>query len=173
MYFGFSLWWMNFVASVLACFSNHGTGGQVCCTLRWSIPFWSHWLGLCIPIFSCSYAVDVIFHWFQCDWFFFWVYMIKVLCAYVCVYSTVKPTWKCFGAFLKVVTWLTLLVLDMVLQLYVLVLSTSMSLFVISSIFGITRDFSSGVLIFIFLIFIFSIFLFLGVTAEFLLGCKF
>ena len=48
----------------------------------------------------------------------------------MCVFIfSVASTGNILGAFLKFVTWLTLLVLDMILYLFVLVLSNTMSLF--------------------------------------------
>ena len=76
------------------------------------------------------------------------------------------------GAFLKVVTWLNLLVIDLVFYLFVLILSTLMTLFVLFSTSGITWGCGSVVSAFIFPILIFGIFLFLGVTATFLLSWK-
>ena len=60
------------------------------------------------------------------------------------------------GAFLNVVTWLTLLVIDLVLYLCVPVLYTIMSLFGVSSTSGITWFCGSGVSAFIFPILIFG-----------------
>ena len=45
---------MKFIESIPACFSNHGTGNQVRCTLSWSIPVHPYWLGLCYP--KCIYC---------------------------------------------------------------------------------------------------------------------
>ena len=81
----------------------------------------------------------------------FGVYVRKLVCSYVCVCVCVfvAPTGNILGEFLKVVTWLTLLVLDLVLYLYVLVLSTLMSLYGVFSTYWITRGCASGVSAFI------------------------
>ena len=62
--------------------------------------------------------------------------------------------WKHFRRFLKLVTWLDLLVLDLVLYLFVMVISTLMSLFGVFSTSGITLGCASGVSTFIFPTFI-------------------
>ena len=90
--------------------------------------------------------------------YFLVFYAIKVVCDYVCFNFSVASTWKCLGVFLKVVTWLTLLVLYLVLYLCVLVLSAMISLFGVFSTYGITCVCASGVSAFIFPIFIFGIF---------------
>ena len=115
--FGLSLWKMNSIVSVPACFSNSGTDGQVHCKLSWSIPVHPSCLGLCIPILSLYFysccCLPLVSLWF----FFFGVYASRVVCAYLCFYISLASNWKILGAFSKVVTWLTLLVLDMVLYL--------------------------------------------------------
>ena len=83
---------------------------------------------------------------------------------------SVKSILNMLGAFFNVVTWLNLLVLDLVLYLCVPVLSTIMSLFVVFPLLG---SHEAGVLVYLLLFFQFSflaIFLSLGVTAEFFLG---
>ena len=77
---------MNSIVSVPACFSNPGTDVQVRCTSSWSIPVHPYWLGLCIPLFSFIFKVDVVCHWFHCDCLFLGVYASKVVCAYVYSY---------------------------------------------------------------------------------------
>ena len=74
------------------------------------------------------------------------------------------------GDFFNVVTWLTLLVLDLVLYLCVPVLYNLMSLFFGLSTSGITWGCGSGVPDFIFPVLIFENFPIFGVTAKFLLG---
>ena len=56
--------------SVPECFPIPGTGRQVCYTLSWSVLVHLFLLGICIPNISCSFIVDVFFHWFHCDCFF-------------------------------------------------------------------------------------------------------
>ena len=90
--------------------------------------------------------------------------------TYVCFIFPVASILNILGAFLKVLTWLTLLVLDLVLYLCVIVLSTMISLFGVFSTYGITWGFTSGAFSFIISIFIFGYFPFFGVTAEFFLG---
>ena len=119
----------TFLCQFLHVFPNPGTDRQVSWTLSWSILAHTSWLGVCIPIFTCSFTVDVVCHWFNCDFFFFGVYAIKVVCSYVSLIFSVASSWNILGAFLKFVTWLTLLVLGIVLYLCVLVLSILTSLF--------------------------------------------
>ena len=66
------------------------------------------------------------------------------------------------------VTWLTLLVVDMVLYLCDLVISSMMSIFGVFSTSGIMWGCASDISAFIF-----PNFSFLGATAELLLGCNF
>ena len=66
------------------------------------------------------------------------------MCLYE-FYCSVASTWKNLSEFLKVFTWLTLLVTDLVLYLFFLVLSTLMWIFVVFSTFGITWDCGSDV----------------------------
>ena len=69
----------------------------------------------------------------------------------MCIFIfSVASTGNILGAFLKMVTWLTLLVLDLVLYLCVLVLSNLISLFGVFSTSEITRVCASGVPAFIF-----------------------
>ena len=81
----------------------------------------------------------------------------------------VRSSGKSLGTLLNVVTWLTLLVLDMVLYLCVLRLYTLMPVFVTFSTYGISWSCTSGVPSLSMLILIFDISLFLGATAEFYL----
>ena len=74
------------------------------------------------------------------------------------------------GAFLNVVTWLTLLVLYLVLYLCVPVFFTLMSLFCGFFTSGITWGCGSIVSAFIFPILIFGNFPIFGITAKFMLG---
>ena len=75
----------------------------------------------------------------------------------MCVFIfSVASTWNILGTFLKVVTWLTLLVLYLVLYLCVLIISTLMSPFSVLSTSGITWVYASDVYAFISPIFIFG-----------------
>ena len=114
----------------------------------------------------------MVYGYFHCDCFFYDVCASKVVCAYVCIYFFAASILNMLGAFLKVVTWLNLLVIDLVFYLFVLILSTLMTLYVLFSTSGITWGCGSVVSAFIFPILIFGIFLFLGVTATFLLSWK-
>ena len=77
---------MNSIVSVPAFFFNPGTDGQVCCTLSWSIPVHTSWLGLSIPIFYYSFSLDFVCHWFHCYCFFYAIYASKVVWSHVCFY---------------------------------------------------------------------------------------
>ena len=92
--------------------------------------------------------------------FFGGVYARKLVCAYACFNFSAASTGNILGAFLKLVTWLTLLVTDIVLYFYVLFHSTLMSLFGVFSTYGITWGFTSSVSAFISTIFIFGKFTF-------------
>ena len=74
------------------------------------------------------------------------------------------------GAFLNVVTWLTLLVLDLVLYLCVSVLFTMMYLFCNFSTSGVVWGCGSNISAWVIPILLFGIFPIFGVTANFLLG---
>ena len=77
---------------------------------------------------SCSFTVDVVFCWFHCG-YMFWLYAIMVVWVFVKSQIFVGFIEKNLGAFLNMVTWLTILVLDLVLYLYVLCLSTLVPVF--------------------------------------------
>ena len=152
--FGLSFWKMNSIVSVPACFSIFATGVQVHFTLRWYIVVYPSWLGLCIP--NCS----LYFH-SGCGLLLFplWLFLFWGLCNQIsmclCVFLFFRFFhWKHFRRFLKLVTWLDLLVLDLVLYLFVMVISTLMSLFGVFSTSGITLGCASGVSTFIFPTFI-------------------
>ena len=70
---------------------------------------------------------------------YFWVLckqVILFLCVCVCVYFSAASILNMLGGFLNVVTWLTLLVLDLVLYLCVPVLFTMLSLFEVFPLLG-------------------------------------
>ena len=73
--------------------------------------------------------MDAVFHWLHFNCFILGVYAIKVVCAYVCFIFYVASTGNILGEILKVVTWLTLLVFDLVGYLCEMVLSTLISFF--------------------------------------------
>ena len=100
--------------------------------------------------------MDVFCNWFHFNCFFFGVYSRKVVYAYVCFIFSITPTGNILGEFLKVVTQLTLLVLDMILYLCVLVLFTLISIFGVSSTSGITWGRAYGISVFILPNFIFG-----------------
>ena len=73
--------------------------------------------------------MDAVFHWLHFNCFILGVYAIKVVCAYVCFIFYVASTGNILDKILKVVTWLTLLVFDLVGYLCEMVLSTLISFF--------------------------------------------
>ena len=89
------------------------------------------------------------------------------------VIFSLAPIWKVLGVFLKVVTWLTFLVLDMVLYLCLLFFPTLMSPFGVFSTSGITWDFAPGVLVFILPISVFGKFPFSWCNYWIFAGLKF
>ena len=94
--------------------------------------------------------------------------MSKVVCAYVCCIFSATSILNIFGAFLNIVTWLTILVLDLVLFLCFPFLSIMISFLCGFSTPGITWGCSSCVSSFPSII-IFGNFSFFGVTVKFLL----
>ena len=91
---------MNSIVSVPTYFFNPGTGGQVCCTLSWSIPLHPYWLGVCIPIYFYSFAFGCIFEYFT--WLtllvfdlvlYLCVLVISTLMSFLCVFYTYGITW--------------------------------------------------------------------------------
>ena len=109
------LHWLPFCLLVFICgrltllchfkndFPISGTGVKVCCTFIWSIPVHPYWLGLCIQ------KKYVFLQWI---WFTIGSTAIVSFCNFI-VY--VASNGRKLGEFLKVVTWLALLVLDMML----------------------------------------------------------
>ena len=84
LYFDLSLWKMNSIVSVPACFIHHWD--RLPSLLRielvhTGLPILTRSL---YPEKPCSFAVDLVCHWFHCDCFFFRVFASKVVCAYVC-----------------------------------------------------------------------------------------
>ena len=135
-------------------------------TLVQAAKFVAHWVGPCRFIHldwvsvshysSCSLAVGMVCRWFHCDCLFFGVYAIKIVVPMCVIIFSVASTWNILGEFSKVITWLILLVLDLVLYLFVMVISTLVSIFGVLSTSGITWGFTYGVFTFIFPIFIFG-----------------
>ena len=88
------------------------------------------------------------------------------------IYFSVSSIGKCLGAFLNVVTWLTILVLNMVLYLCVLVIYNLVQVFYLFT-YVISWVWDSGVSALIVPILFFDISLLLGASAEILLGFYF
>ena len=155
-------------------FSNPGTGGEVCCTLSWSMPVHPSWLGLCIPLFFLQFSSWYGLPLVPLRLFIFWGLCNQNSCAYVCYYFFRCVHLKHFG-------W--------IFESYHMVDSLSAWSGIILVCNG---YFHSGVNFWCFIHFWYHMgfhlwcihfyfpyfhfwknFIFLGVTAEFLLGWKF
>ena len=99
--------------------------------------------------------------------YIFGIYASKVVCAYM--FFSDASILNMFGAFLHVATWLTLLVLDLVLNLCALFYSLRCHFFADNSLPGLHGD-ASLVCPFLFFQFIVGNFPIFSVTVKFLLG---
>ena len=86
-------------------------------------------LGLFPLNFTSGFAVYLIHYLLHCDCIFLGVYVRKVVSYFMCCYFSSASISNILGAVLNVVTWLTLLVLDLVLYLCGPFISILLSLF--------------------------------------------
>ena len=123
--------------SVPECFPIPGSGNQVHCTLSLSILINKFLLGICIPFTPCSITVDVVGYTLVVS---FWGLCEHGSLSLFEVHFSIGSIGKSLGGFLNVVTWLTLLIIDMVLYLCVLRLSTLVTVFGIFPLLGSHED---------------------------------
>ena len=102
------------IVLVPAYFPIPDTCGQVCCTFSWYIPVNPCLLGICIQkhslCFQSGFGLTLVPLWLL----LIWVYARKKTEPMFSLIFSVISNGKKLGAFLKVVTWSTLLVLDLV-----------------------------------------------------------
>ena len=84
-----SIIWLVFVKNELYCvgycmfFPTLGQAAKF--VAHWVVPYFRiyfHWVSVSPKVFCC-FTVDVIFHWFQCYYYFFGVYSSMLIWAYV------------------------------------------------------------------------------------------
>ena len=93
--FGLFLCKINYIVSVPAFFFNPGTGGQVHCTLNFSVLVHNFLTG---SLYPNIFTVVLQLMWFSVgSTTFFGVYSRKVVCNHVCFYFSRRVNFKHFG----------------------------------------------------------------------------